>query len=217
MDRAGIRLIGWAATLLLLFGVQAKTFAAPSGLFLIPTTEFCPARCYTVEFQVDGSLARRTADSYFVNTEFALTDRIEAGIDADLSEDNSSRLFLNGKVLLIGGPSSSFSMAAGVITMLDEHVDATSFLVGSLHLSKGAKGHVGMIRVHGRNRIFTGFEAALREGLVLMADCIDGPDNESSIGLSMDLKAGVSVMAGLIKPNGGGSFRYSIHLVFSWD
>lgn len=194
----------------LLFAAAVPSFACYSGLTLIPTTDTVGANQYSIEFQTDGNIPTPKADTYILNTEVGITDRIEAGVDFDLSQDADPRVFFNGKYVFAKRADGTQAMAIGVCNV-GEHLQASPYLVGTQDFGF-ARGHVGAIGVEGNTRWFVGADRAMTDQLTVMADYTSGDENYSSLGASYQMTERFGILAGAQFPNAGGETLFTIHL-----
>lgn len=198
---------------ILVLAATVPGVACYSGLMLIPTTDTVGAKQFGVEFQVDGSIPTPKADTYILNTEVGITDRIEAGVDFDLSKDAEPRVLFNGKYVLLKRAGGTQALAIGVCGV-GEHVKASPYLVGTQYFGF-VRGHLGAIGVDGKTRWFVGADRAMTDKLTLMADYTSGDENFSSLGASYQFTDHVGLLAGAQFPNEGGDTLFTVHLVIN--
>lgn len=195
---------------ILVLAANVPSFACYSGLMLIPTTDTVGAKQYGIEFQVDGSIPRPKTDTYILNTEVGIKDRIEAGVDFDLSKDADPRLLFNGKYVFAKRADGAQAMAVGVCAV-GAQVKASPYLVGTRDFGF-ARGHAGVIGVEGQTCWFVGADHAMTEQLTLMADYTSGDENYSSLGASYQVSDHFGILAGAQFPNAGGDTLFTVHL-----
>jgi len=201
-------------TLFLLVGAEGDR-ACYSGLCLIPTTDTVARKYFSFEFQVDGTVRRLTADSYIFNVQFGLTDRLEAGVDFDFSEEAEHRAYFNFKWVALEGKNDEWAVAVGVQAM-DSRVRKQGPYVVAMKDFRLFRGHLGAMYVEGATHLIAGVDRGLTERLTVMADYIAGRQNYSSAGIDWIIRENVEILAGVLFPNNGeGGTRYTVHLVIS--
>ncbi len=199
-------------TLFLLVGAEGDR-ACYSGLCLIPTTDTVARKYFSFEFQVDGTVRRLTADTYILNTQFGLTDWLEAGLDFDLSDDAEHRAYFNVKWVALRGRNGNWAVAAGVQSIDSRFLKQGPYLVATREFGP-VRGHLGVMRIDGANRMIAGVDGAVTERLTLMADYTAGRDNFSSAGVDWRISDRLEVLAGVLFPNSGAEgTRYTVHLI----
>ncbi len=209
----GHRALRFALFVLLAVLVADGDRACYSGLCVIPTTDTVQKGYFSFEFQVDGTLRRLTADTYILNTQFGLTDRLEAGVDFDFSDEAEHRAYFNVKWVALKGRNGKWAVAAGVQNIDSRFRKQGPYIAGTRELGP-VRGHIGVMRVEGADRLIAGVDGALTERLTLMADYTSGRDNYSSAGLDWRINDRLDILAGALFPNGGGEgTRYTLHLV----
>ncbi len=187
--------------------------ACYSGLCLIPTADTIEKGYFSFEFQVDGSVRRLTADTYILNTQLGLTDRLEAGVDFDLSDEAEHRAYFNLKWTVLKGRSGKWAIAAGLQNIDSRFRKQGPYLVATREVGP-VRGHLGVMRLEGVNRMIAGVDTAVTERLTLMADYTAGRENFSSAGLDWRINDRLEMLAGVLFPNGGGEgTRYTVHVI----
>ena len=187
--------------------------ACYTGLVNIPTAEVIEPGQYGIELQFDGSFAPG-ADARILNTELGLSPRLEAGVDFDLSHGAETRALLNAKYLLVLGAEKHPALAAGICNV-GRQASNTPYLVATQEF-RGVRGHLGAARIDGHGRGFVGFDRAVNEKLILMADYTGGSDNFATVGASCQFTDRFGVMAGAILPNSRGEDAgFTVHFVFN--
>jgi len=200
-----------AVVLLIVVGPCA--WACYSGLTLIPTVDTVGAGMLSIEGQVDSSTSPIHAETYILNTEFGIGERLEVGLDFDLSDGAESRVLLNGKYVLFPYRDRALSVAAGACNVAND-VRTTPYLtccVGAPSL----KVHFGAMRTESHNRWFAGIHKPLSRRVCIMADHISGDENFSAVGLECDLGRGLGLLVGRQFPNGSGDPTLTLHLILA--
>jgi len=192
----------------------APALACYTGLTLIPTAETVGANRYGVELQFDGAFPARSTDTRIVNTQFGFGERLEAGVDYDLSEEAPTRVLLNAKCLLATGGERTPALAVGICDV-GRHLKSTPYAVATQEL-RGLRGHLGIARIESSGRWFVGTDGAVSERVTLMADCTSGDENWWSLGANYQFDHSLGVLAGVQFPsNGDDDPMFTVHVVFS--
>ena len=188
--------------------------ACYTGLTVIPTAEVLDHGEYGLEQQFDGAFAAPEESGQVFDMEFGLLPRLEAGVDFDLAEDSDTRVVLNAKYLVCAEQSRTPAVALGFCDLATS-VRGTSYLVATKGFGP-VRGHVGVMRMDGRDRWFAGSDLAQSERLTLMADYVSGAENASSVGASYQVNDRFGVMAGVVIPNEReASLGFTLHLVLN--
>lgn len=194
--------------------LAAPVSAGYSGLTLIPTADMVPRGEYTLELQIDGTIPATGVDIWLVNTQFGLSDRMEAGLDLDLSEEAETRALLNAKYLLHDGRGRGPSLAVGTANV-GTSLRASPYLVMTQHFGP-ARCHVGGIRTESSNHWFVGVDRALTDRLTVLAEHISGEENFSSGAVSYQFSDRFGVHAAVQVPNSSDAdVLYTVHFVLS--
>ncbi len=197
------------AVALLALGVLPAA-ACYSGLTIIPTADTVARGEYAINLQVDGDLPTPSADTYIVNTQFGLTDRLEAGVDFDLTRDADPRTFFNAKYVMFGNIEQGRALAVG-ITGIARHLKSNPYAVATVDV-QAARAHLGAMRIENKTRWFVGADRDLTDRVSLLADYTSGEENYSSVGVNYQFTDGVGLLAGVEFPNGGGESRFSLQM-----
>ncbi|MHB9026873.1 MAG: hypothetical protein ACYC7E_22290 [Armatimonadota bacterium] len=196
----------------LLLAASLPAWASYSGLLIIPTAETVGAGQFTVYLQVDGQIPDTVADTYLLDTEFGIGDRLEVGVDYDLSAGADPRWLFNAKYLFAEMPGLHAALAAGV-TDVGNHLRPTPYVVMSKE--HGAfRGHLGLMRIDGENDWFAGLDGAVNDKVTLMADYTSGDENGTSVGFDYALNDSLSISPGVVFPNDGSDTRFTLYLCF---
>jgi len=203
-----------AGVLAALWLAAAPALACYTGLTLIPTAETVGADRYGVELQFDGAFPARSSDTRIVNTQLGFGERLEAGVDYDLSEGAPTRVLLNAKYLLATGGERTPAVAVGICDV-GRRLKATPYAVATQEL-RGLRGHLGIARIESSGRWFVGADGAVSERVTLMADYTAGQDNWWSLGANYQFDHTLGVLAGAQFPNSGDDApMFTVHVVFS--
>lgn len=191
----------------------APSFAAYTGLLIIPTAEVVGANQCCIEFEYDRPFASAAPTTRLLNTEFGFGDRLEAGVDTDFGTepDEGARLLLNAKYLL--PLTDRLSVAAGVFNTHPQH-NPQSYVVFSQDATL-LRLHGGVLHDDESTRWFTGADKGLRDRLTVMADYTSGDENFATAGFEYFVNDRLSVMGGLLFPNDHSKTWFSIHLIYS--
>jgi hypothetical protein len=201
---------------IVLFSVLVELPAHPcyTGLVDIPTAEVIESGQCGLELQFDGAFARRRADTRIFNTEFGLNQRLEAGVDFDLSHDVQARTLLNAKYMLSTRGNHSPALAVGICNV-GRNVKSTPYVVATQQF-KVLRSHLGGVRIEGNHRWFIGADRAITDRLTLIADCTSGSENSSTAGASYQFNDRFGILAGVTFPNARDEdARFTVHFVFS--
>ncbi len=193
---------------LLVFTLPAR--ACYSGLLLIPTAETVPAGEYSLDLQLDGDATVPEVNTYLLNTEFGLNDRVEAGIDYLFSGDAGERLMVNAKYLAYSAETRA--VALGIYNLGGDRKMIP--YVTALQDLGAVRGHLGAQRNDGKIRWFVGVDRAVNDRLTLLADYISGDENAASLGVSYAINDRWSVCPGLVFPNEDSATSFTVHLVY---
>jgi hypothetical protein len=198
----------------LLLAVALPGIACYSGLLVIPTADTVGANQYCLDCQVDGATTRMTSDTYLLNTQFGVGDRLEVGVDADLAKDADARFFFNGKYVLDTRKDGTFAVAAGVCNCTTSgDLDESPYLVATRDFT-AYRGTAGVMRIDGRTAAIIGVDKTLDDRTLVTADYTTGEENGASAAFCYDFNDSTSIMAGVMLPNSGSvsDARYSVHL-----
>ncbi|MCL5104642.1 MAG: hypothetical protein M1133_11105 [Armatimonadetes bacterium] len=202
---------GYLALGMLLAG-NPPACACYSGLLIIPTTDTVTPGAFSVELQTDGTVPGRSVTTRLLNTQFGVSDRLEAGLDIDLSTEADQKLLPNFKYLVFGNNDGELSGAVGVCS-IQPTVGNDPYVVigrtwGACRLFSGA------LRANGTGRWFAGADYKLNRHLTLMADFTNGGENYSSFGFNYQFDKRFAIMAGAEFPNVSGDTLFTIHFVY---
>ncbi|MEI6519702.1 MAG: hypothetical protein WCO98_06645 [bacterium] len=189
--------------------------ACYSGLVLIPSADTVGAKQYSVELQMDGSISKPKADTFYINSQVGITDNVEVGVDYDLSKGVSSRVLLNAKYRFIKSADGKQAAAIGICNLTSKN-KSNPYLAGTQDFNI-LRGHVGLMEINEKTRFFIGIDRDINDKLNLMADYTSGDDNYSSIGANYQITDKFGVLAGVQLPNGGGETLYTLHFCFSGE
>ena len=194
----------------------AGAHACYTGLTIIPTAEVLDRGEYGIEQQFDGVFPVTGADRRILNTEFGILPGLEAGVDFDLSDVAESNVLLNAKYLICESGKHRPALAVGICNCnAGDNVGSSPYLVATEDF-RGLRGHLGIVRVEGRNRWFVGSDRAINDRLTIMADYVSGPENSSSAGFSYQLNDRFGVLAGAVLPNARGQDTgFTLHFVLN--
>ncbi len=196
-----------------IFAVSFPAFACYSGLALIPTADIVGAKQYGIEMQVDGSISKPKADTYILNTEYGVTNRLELGIDYDFSKGASSRLLFNGKYVFLNNEDEKLAIAAGICNV-GKHTESNPYMAATKDFNY-LRGHAGVIKTGGKLCGFIGADKDLTDKINLMADYTNGNDNNSSLGCNYQFTDNTALLSGIQFPNNSGEVTFTLHLCFS--
>ncbi len=199
----------FVALISLFIAISFPVFACYSGLALIPSADTVGAKQYSVELQTDGSISKPRAGTFYINSQFGITNNFEAGIDYDLSKDVTSRVLINAKYRFIKSADEKQAIAIGICNLSSKN-KSNLYVVNSQDFDI-LRGHVGMIEVNEKARYFIGIDHDVNDRLNLMVDYTNGLDNYSSFGANYQITDKCGVLAGIELPNGGGEILFTLH------
>jgi len=191
-----------------LFVGTVTSRATYSSLILIPTIDLVPKGTASIDFQNDGDVTSRHWDTHILNTQFGVTDRIEAGVDFNFSPGADSRAYGNAKYLIPFKKDCPVKFALGIANVASNQ-QSSPYGVACYSRQK-LRLHGGAMRINGLVRPLAGLDYAATDRLTLEADWIDGIDNGSSFGASYVMSRNTSWTAGIILPNAGGGARFTV-------
>ncbi len=184
--------------------------ACYSGLVIMPTVDRVGENTYSLEYQMDGSISGRRADTHILNTQVGLGSRAEIGVDFDLSDRAETRAMLNAKLTLVSSPKQKYEVAAGVYNV-GRHLKACPYVVGA-HNCCDSRLHLGLVKIENKARWMIGADHPLNERVTLMADWTNGNENAASVGMNYVISDSVSLLAGVYLPNASGEDEgFSVH------
>jgi len=164
-----------------------------------------------LELQVDGTTGGPAAETYLLNTQFGIGDRLEAGLDYDFSAGADPRLLVNAKYLAAKTRGETRALAVGVYALATKG-KYTPYVVGTGNLSV-ARLHLGALRTDGKIRPFIGVDRDLSEKVNLSADYIDGDEHYRSVAMNYQCTDTVGLFGGVLFPNSDGDTLFTLHLV----
>jgi len=188
-------------------------FSCFSGLVSIPTADTVPMGQYSIEYQSDEQLSGYGNGNHIVNMQFGLNDRIETGIDLDISRDVNAgaRPAFNIKYAVDFDKRKQTRLAIGICSV-SPFFSSVPYMVWSSR-SKHLCMHGGVIDTGSRGVFLAGIDHNLSGSLTIMADYTAGRENYSSVGLNYRLDDQFSVMAGVLIPNSHGDSALTVHFV----
>jgi hypothetical protein len=201
----------------LLLAAAIPGVACYSGLLVIPTADALGADQYDIELQVDGAAEKLKADTYLLNTQFGIGDRLELGVDVDLAEEADERLLFNGKYILGTSADGLLAVAVGICNCTTSaDLEESPYLVATRDCTT-YRGTLGLMYLNGKTEAVVGVDKALDDQMMLAADYTTGDENTSSAAFSYTCSDRTSLMAGVMLPNNGSlaDARYSVHLCFT--
>ncbi len=208
-----MRFVLFCIALGLLTAMATPSMAAYSGLIVIPTADTTGKDEYSVALRNEGESRVPKLDGRRLFTEIGIGDRVETGIDFDLSKGGDTAAAINFKYAFLASPKRGLFMAAGIDGM-DHSVRSVPFVVATQCFSL-ARLHLGGIRTEQRNRWFVGADTCFSDKWTFMADYVGGDENGSSLGVNHQVNDAFGVCIGLVHPNAGdGEVSYTIDFVF---
>lgn len=209
--RDSYRLVTALSILLVL--AAAPALACYTGLTIIPTADVIGANTYGIELQLDGDVPTPAPDTRILNTELGFGDRLEAGVDLDLSEGADHRVLFNAKCQIARNAQGTKLLALGVCNV-GHGLHASSYVVATRDYGT-VRGHLGLIRTTEANRPFVGLDRPLNDRVTSMVDYTAGDESCSSVGINYQHDDRFGVLGGLQFPNAGGKTLFTVHFVFN--
>ncbi|MCL5105454.1 MAG: hypothetical protein M1133_15270 [Armatimonadetes bacterium] len=195
----------------LLIMASPPVLSCYSGLLIVPTTDTVEMGQFSAELQIDGSVPERNVSNGLINTEFGISDRLEAGVDFDWSETADERVLPNFKYIVFNDKNRRFAGAVGVCSAQPRIANNPYAVIGRAWSS--CRLFSGIQRANGSTRWFVGADHRVSDRFTLMADFTNGGDNFSSFGFNYQINNRFGIMAGAEFPNVSGDTLFTIHFV----
>jgi hypothetical protein len=189
--------------------VHAATF----GLLLIPTADTVGANQYQLQFELDGSLSQASTQYWFLDTEFGLGDRWELGVDINLRQSPSPRVFANWKYTFAPVGLGRVGVAVGVDNW-DEKPATGPYALTTTDFGP-VRITAGTTYLFGSQRLLTGIDTGFRHRLTWVADYISGPSLFTSFGANYVISDSLQIQAGVVLPNSGGGTLFTIQVALT--
>jgi hypothetical protein len=189
------------AGLLLAVLASGPAQAAYSGLTIIPTADVLAPGQVCVDYQVYTSTGFGSGpEAVYVNTQYALGNRAEVGMDFDLTEDAPAGAAFNGK-LALGPVATGLGLAAGIYNT-GEKLRPISYLAATAEAGGRLRLHAGVHRTPDEEtQGFVGAEYQVGERVWLWGECLAGDGNASAATLYYQLSEHWGISIGLQRPN----------------
>jgi hypothetical protein len=189
------------AGLLLAVFASGPAQAAYSGLTIIPTADLLAPGQACVDYQVYTPTAFGSGpEAVYVNTQYALGNRGEVGMDFDLTQDAPTGAVLNGK-LALRPVDTGLGLAAGIYNA-GETLRPISYLAATAEAGGRLRLHAGLHRTPDEEtQGFAGAEYQVGERLWLWGECLAGDENASAATVYYQLSDRWGISIGLQRPN----------------
>jgi len=202
-------LVGWAFLVAIACGEPAC--GSPTGLLLIPTADVLPKGDLDIKPVLNFGTDPQS-NNYFLDTQFGLLNRLEAGIDYEMSGNARSRLFGDAKYVFTTHKRSGLAAAIGTQVAM-EYWPSSPYVVLT-HRPARTGLHYGLMRIFGKQRWFGGVDYSLSDQWLLMADYTSGRANYWSFGFTYTLAKKTFLTLGGYFPNSEGDPYVTVQLDF---
>lgn len=162
---------------------------APSGLNMIPTADVLDRGAMSLETESDGT-GRPWSDDCdsFALFQFGVGGGVELGVD---SCTNHPDAWVNCKWRIRSESSRLPAVALGVQALnYDGHTEP--YAVATKTVAR-ARFHAGLIGIESRASWMIGIDHPLSERVAFQADCIDGKQYMTALGIAIDLTDSLSL------------------------
>jgi hypothetical protein len=182
--------------------------AGPTGLNSIPTTDIVPLNNWIANLQNSNTMFKSpafySAPMIFEQTQFALSSRVEAGVDSDFLPDrNANEFVFNAKMVLQNEDDRRPNAAIGIANIAN-HLIPNFYLTFSKTLNYdqeqkeryrahhrrnrkllGRRIHAGLMAdARGTLQPFVGADLQMSESTVFQTDWINGSGNAITLGFA---------------------------------
>ncbi len=194
--------------LLILLPGTSPAHAGPTGLNSIPTTDIVPVNNWIFNLQNSDTMFKSpafySAPMVFAQSEFALSNRVEAGVDMQyLPQRHGNEFLLNAKTVLQNEDDVRPNAAIGIANIAN-HLGPNLYLTFSKTLNfdqeqkeryrahnrrnrklLGRRVHAGLMAdSHGTIEPFVGADLQMNESMVFQTDWINGAGNAITLGVA---------------------------------
>lgn len=191
----------------------ASECCAQTGLLVIPTAEIVGAGFLDLEYQINAPMLGGTGKSVNqINTLYGFSDKVEAGIDVDLSGGVHNRAIMNFKYLF-AGESGERAAALGIYDVgpgfSQIPYSVGTYVLPKFRMSAGLQYHNNEVEP------FIGIDRLLKGRADVCADWTAGDENFSSVGLLYTISDTWGGQLGVFLPNSSENERY-LTFTISW-
>lgn len=207
----------------------AKSFAAFTGLNIIPVADVLAPGSYDIEFQNDGFFINAAVPTpppayCAILTEVGLLPGLEVGADINLTQDSNNPSLFNFKYQILQNETEHVPLLAiGVMNFHGSLANPTAYLVVSKELAMG-RGHLGVGFTSNTATFdfantaatyYFGFHRELNEWLAINADFSSGDANFASVGFFLQPWENVGFLLAYQRANNQNvmSDGYTFHMV----
>jgi len=198
---------------ILMLLVAVPVFACYSGLNLIPTVDMLDKGSLSLDLQIEGKVDGLQSDTWILNSQYGLSDRLELGVDHDFSDGASPRNLLNAKFLLPAAATLKMPIALGICNVANE--SKPDLYVVTAYEASIARLHFGVGKFSSENQWFVGLDKDVL-GCTLMLEYMQGQANFSAIGFSRDISKNLAASVGFEHPNDDSDNRYTMHITWTF-
>ncbi len=190
---------GLAVLLLLVWA--APGFAAYSGLMLIPTADVLGPGQVCVDYYFDGGFPVGSGvGCALFDTQYGIGNRMEVGLDFDLTKDADTIPLFNAKVML-RPIDTGLGAALGVHT-IGEHIRSTTYLITTKPVTENLRLHAGAQRTpEDETQGIAGLDYYCEGRLGFFAEYTSGDGNSSMLSAYYQLTGRWGVALGWGIPN----------------
>ena len=188
-----------AALLLLVWA--APGFAAYSGLTLIPTADVLGPGEVCVDYYFDGSFPVGSGVGYALFcTQYGVGNRLEMGVDFDLTEDGDPGALFNAK-LMLRPVDSGLGLVLGVHNIA-ERTPSTTYLVATTPVTEKRRRHAGAQRTpEDETQGIAGLDYYFEGRLGFYGEYTAGDENSSMLSAYYQLTDRWGIIFGWARPN----------------
>jgi hypothetical protein len=197
----GAQMLIRAGATLVFIAVGAPSFAAYSGLTIIPTADVLPAGHVCVDYQAFAPTQLGAGvNAAYLNTQTGVGNRAEVGVDFDFAQDADTGALANGK-LSLRPVDSGLGIAAGLFNAGD-NLSPFTYLAVTKPVGERLRLHLGAQRTPDReNQGFAGVEYGVTERVWLWGEYLAGDENASALTLYYQCSEHWAIAVGLQHPN----------------
>jgi hypothetical protein len=170
-----------------------------TGLVQIPIAYQLAPGTYDLTLSIGGNQLNFGSQVSFLETQFGLSSRVEAGIDVPIGGPTLTGALLNIKYLVSTERGHRPALAAG-IAFVGSNTTTAPYAVATKRLG-AFRGDLGVVMSDLGGMLFAGVDHPLRGGFDIMADYISGPGNSTGIGIAYVPSGPFSVLVGVLFPN----------------
>jgi hypothetical protein len=185
--------------------------AAPLGLVIIPTADILEPGQYLLELETFGKgFPPRTFIYQFLNTQFGITEHLDAGVDLRMSSSEvTTEAMFNWKYAF---PAGGIDLAVGTAS-IGRDQELIHYLVSNIP-SGDFVANLGIQHSNRKAGILVGGRYQ-QERYIVMADYTGDRDFYSSVGFNYLFSNTFDVQLGVLFPNNGDEEQYLLNISYS--